>query len=358
MNLARIDPEERRGVSATVPRGAESRSRTGFEATLAFLSRPENYPDATRTVERIETHLSWVFLTERHAYKLKKAIHDEFVDLRRVEARRARCEEEIRLNRRLSADVYLDTIAIRRDSGGRLALSGTGEPIDWLVRMRRLPAARMLDAIITSGAFEGSMLVPVINLLCRLYRDAVVPLSGRVYRARLDEIVVGNLRDLSRPEFGLPKSIVDRLCSEQRRYLGRGSIFDARAHSLRIVEGHGDLRPEHICIETPPSIIDALDFSATLRTLDAADELGFLALECERLGAPDARNQIFREYARQTGDEPPDPLIHFYQSLRAAVRARLAIRHLRDPDVRDRERWPAVARRYLELAGSHLGHCV
>jgi len=328
-----------------------------LRTVVGFLSQPASYPDAPAGVECVETHLSWVFLTDRYAFKLKKPVHDEFVDLRDIEARRLRCEEELRLNRRLSPDVYLGTVAVRSDGRGGLTMGDSGVAVDWLVWMRRLPANRMLDAIILSRSFDGSMLVPVIGLLCGLYRRSVVPLAADVHRGQLAEIVSGNQIDLSRPEFALPTPIVDRLCSEQLRFLDRRPLFEERARALRIVEGHGDLRPEHVCLEARPAIIDALDFSAKLRTLDAADELGFLALECERLGAPDARSRIFLEYARETGDHPPESLVHFYQSLRATVRARLAIRHLRDPTVRDRERWPAVAKRYLELADLHLGQC-
>src|SRR3990170_2390421 len=116
-------------------------------AKIAFLGRAEAYPDETASVERIETHMSWVFLTDRRAYKLKKPVRTSYLDHQTVEARRHACAEELRLNRRLAADVYLDLVPLTI-TGDVPTLGGTGEIVDWLVVMRRLPAERMLSNVI------------------------------------------------------------------------------------------------------------------------------------------------------------------------------------------------------------------
>jgi aminoglycoside phosphotransferase family enzyme len=184
-----------------------------------------------------------------------------------------------------------------------------------------------------------------------------VSVDEDAYRRHLDETIRTTERELRRPEFGLPLDIVERIASKQRRVAEREEPFDARVRESRIVEGHGDLRPEHVCLEATPQIIDALEASRELRRVDAIDVLGFLALVCERLGAPKARHSIFEVYRRYTGDPAPDALIHFYQSFRAFLRARLAIRHLLDEDARDHHRWPVQAQRYLDLALAHIERC-
>jgi aminoglycoside phosphotransferase family enzyme len=131
--------------------------------------------------------------------------------------------------------------------------------------------------------------------------------------------------------------------------LRRDRLFDDRVREGRIVEGHGDLRPEHVCLEATPRIIDCLDFSCDLRTLDSADEIAFLALECERLGAPAVGGALLERYRDRCGDAVPDELVGFYRSCRACIRATLAIRHLDEP-VLSRAKWQAQARDYLELA--------
>ncbi|MDR6203942.1 hypothetical protein [Paraburkholderia graminis] len=131
--------------------------------------------------------------------------------------------------------------------------------------------------------------------------------------------------------------------------------FDRRVREGRIVEGHGDLRPEHVCLAPPPplAIIDCLEFSPEYRTLDTVDELGFLALECERLGAPEFGNVLLETYGAVTGDSPGAALVHFYQSYRAAVRAKIAAWHLREEIFRDSPKWMDRARQYLDRAQQH-----
>ena len=115
------------------------------EAKLAFLAQRAAYSDRPCRVECIETHMAWVFLTDRHAFKLKKPVRYEFLDFSTVEARRQDCAREIELNRRLAADVYLESVPLSVGADGLLQLGGDGEIVDWLVKMRRLPRERMLD---------------------------------------------------------------------------------------------------------------------------------------------------------------------------------------------------------------------
>ena len=129
------------------------------------------------------------------------------------------------------------------------------------------------------------------------------------------------------------------------------SVVAQRAEQRRIVDGHGDLRPEHILLGTAPLIIDCLEFRADLRRLDPVGELAFLAMECERLGAPLIGRILFRRYRVSTGDDPPPALIAFYKAMSALIRARIAILHLREKPVRDPQKWPRRAAEYLAIAG-------
>jgi len=142
----------------------------------------------------------------------------------------------------------------------------------------------------------------------------------------------------------------------QNEFLQRApELFDRRAMEGRVVEGHGDLRPEHVSLESPPVIFDRLEFNRSFRIIDPADELAFLAMECERLGAPQVEQELFGVYHRITGDHPPLQLVHFYKAHRACVRARLAIWHLRDLEKSVWPRWRTVAGEYLRLAESYAG---
>lgn len=334
-------------------------SDPGLGAKVAFLSRPASYAEPTQRVEVLETHMSWVFLTDTTAWKLKKPVRSSHLDLGTEAARRANCEEELRLNRRLSDDVYLGSVPLALDAQRGLRLGGGDNVVDWLVKMRRLPGERMLDRLLRERTLRREDLVRAIERLARFYRDAApVEMLPVQYRARFVAEIAENRRELGAPVYGLPLEWVEVICAQQLVVLEhQPGLFDERAFTGRIVEAHGDLRPEHICLEERPQIIDCLEFSHGLRLLDPVDELGFLALECERLGAPELATTIFGTYTAVTGDAPPAVLVHFYQSYRACVRARIAIRHLADAAPREPAKWPAQARAYLALAREHLQRC-
>nr|MBP8296428.1 hypothetical protein [Burkholderiales bacterium] len=154
--------------------------------------------------------------------------------------------------------------------------------------------------------------------------------------------------------FGLAADPIRAACAAQLAFLEqRAELFDRRVRAGRIVEGHGDLRPEHVCLRPLLAIIDCLEFSRELRILDAADELAYLALECERLGAAWAGGALFEAYTHVTGDAPDPALIHFHQSFRACLRAKIALWHLKEVRFRSSPKWKQLALEYLHLAGAH-----
>ncbi len=108
-------------------------------AKVAFLSRPGSYPEPTLRVDAIETHMSWVFLTDRHAWKLKKPVRYDYLDFSTAAVRRQHCIEEVRLNRRLTSGVYLEAVPLTQNADGQLSFGPAATVVDWLVRMRRLP---------------------------------------------------------------------------------------------------------------------------------------------------------------------------------------------------------------------------
>lgn len=329
---------------------------TGLDARLAFLRLPSSYPQPTPDVEAIETHMSWVFLTRDYAYKLKKPIRHDIFDFRSLDARKHFCDEELRLNRRLAQDVYLAVVPLTIDAGSCLHLEADGNPVDWLVKMVRLPAERMLDRMVRDGTATPHDIRRIARRLADFYRnEPAIILEARSCLAVFLHEVARNRRELLSAEYGLPAARVRRICDAHRAFLRScPQLIEERVRGLRMVEGHGDLRPEHVSIGKKIAIIDCMEAERRLRIVDPADETGFLALELERSGAPDLAALLLQAYTKETGDAPAAPLMAFYQSFRACVRARLAIRHLDDGRFRASDKWRARALDYLDLAELHL----
>ena len=330
----------------------EPRGNVDLGDKVAALSSVDAYPEMPSRVDRVETHKSWVFLTDTRAYKLKKPIRYNAVDLQSLERRRQNCREEVRLNRRLAADVYHGIAPLTADEQQRLAVDGPGEVVDWLVVMRRLPAERMLDDLIRRDALNEADVSAVARLLSNFYRQSPpVGITPLEYRERLRADILVNREEIGRTSYNLPSDTVQRVHGTQLTLLeGQPLLFDTRVGEGRVVEGHGDLRASHVCLEEPPVIFDCLEFDCDLRIVDAADELAFLALECERLGAAWVGPLLFADYERLTLDHPPRQLVDFYKTYRACVWARLALWRTHEIEKSGWSKWVSRASEYLHLA--------
>ncbi|WP_286292582.1 hypothetical protein [Methylomarinovum tepidoasis] len=318
-------------------------------AKLALLRDPAAYPDRPARVEVVETHMAWVFLTDRHAYKLKKPLRRPYLDFSTVAARGYYCREEVRLNRPLAPGVYLGVLPLTA-SGARLALDGDGEIVDWLVWMRRLPGPLMLDRLLQENRLEAWMLPALAAKVAAFHRQcAPVLADGEACRVHYRCWLDANARALQRLRNLWGGWDCRRLLERQRAFLeNHRSLFDQRARSGCVIEGHGDLRPEHVCFETRgPQVFDRLEFNRDFRLLDRADEVAYLALECAWLGHAQAGLTFLAHYRRYSGDDWPPALLAFYLAYRATLRGRLLLTRVREEG---QGRWLPRAWRYLALA--------
>lgn len=320
------------------------------EEKVRFLSSPGSYP-GLETVDVEETHMSWVFLVGPRVYKLKKPVRYPFLDFSTIEARKANCLEEMRLNRRLAPDVYLGVVPLTCDPDGRLAIGGQGQPVDWLVLMRRLPAHLMLDRRIGDGSITEAEIVVLADLLSDFYRDAArAETSAADYVGQFEREHRQNWAVLTDSRFPLDAGTTRRALDVADRVIRSRHLLEERVSSQRVLDGHGDLRPEHVCLEAPPVIYDCLEFNRSLRMVDAIDELSFLGMECHFLGNRWIGGLLLSRYSEASGDRPPRELAEFYRCYRACLRARLSLVHLIEGDKRKPEKWLPQAARYVSLA--------
>ena len=328
------------------------------------LLRPEAYPDdATSSVSLRTTHASWVFLIGASAWKLKRPVNFGFLDFRTVEARRQACEDEVRLNRRLAPDVYVDVVPVRKTASGH-ALWGEGPVVDWAVHMRRLPDDASAEALLARGQLDAGALSQVALRLASFFAEArPAPWFGAPAALRLN--VTENFTEVA-PFVG---DLLDQetLNDVQAFQLGRltenAPRFAARVAGGRIREGHGDLRLEHVYFlpgdagERRTAIIDCIEFSERFRCGDSAAEVAFLAMELEAAARPDLAAGFLARYAEASDDFGLYGVLDFYLSYRAWVRGKVAAIVATDPttapDVRLQKR--AEAARDFRLARSFAG---
>lgn len=343
-------------VDRMADEGVASRASPGLAEKVAFLSQSSAYAHAPLRVETRETHMSFVFLAGERVYKLKKPVRYPFLDFSTLAARELNCREEVRLNRRLAPDIYLGVQPLTFSVKIGFAIGGEGLVVDWLVEMRRLPAERMLDRLISVDAMKPALIDALGAHLAQFYRNAVPSwIEPAVYSARFFHEQAINRDILARETFAIDRvrtrQILDRLdnCLMQNHTRLESRVIDGA-----VVDGHGDLRPEHICMDSPIAIFDCLEFSPMLRQVDPFDEVAFLGVECRFLNAASTGAAIERAFAVRMAQIPPAALSAFYGAWRAALRARLSLAHLLEPSPRQPGKWEPQAARYLEIAESLL----
>jgi aminoglycoside phosphotransferase family enzyme len=208
----------------------------------------------------------------------------------------------------------------------------------------------MLPQLIAAHQVTPQDIDSLVDLFGSFYRTApAAPLSESDYRARFQCALASNREVLLRPQFKLRNAAlaIDRLGAALA--LGAGLLRD-RVSRHRILDGHGDLRPEHVCLLQPPVVFDCLEFNSLLRQRDPFDEISFLGMECGMAGAPWIGPQLVAGLAHALNDPPHAALMHFYTAHCALLRARLAMAHLLDPEPRLPQKWPPQAERYIARA--------
>jgi aminoglycoside phosphotransferase family enzyme len=331
--------------------GSDIAATTGdFAEVVAFLSNPASHPGHP-PVDLIETHMSLVFLAGDRVYKMKKPVRLAFVDYRTIETRRVNCERETGLNQRLAPGVYLGTLPLFRRRDGTVGWSGDGEVVEWLVAMRRLDPERLLDRVAGEGRLEPTDVDRLCDLLAHFYAETPrigVPVAELLrWWGESVRFVEASLAD---PLFQLQTGQVARVAAGLRGFLAGGeALLAERLASGCILDGHGDLRPEHVHLGPPVVLIDRLEFEERLRWADPFDEAVFLGMECARLGAHWVERRLLEGLSLSLSP-PPARLLAFYRCYRASLRARLSIEHLRDPHPRSPERWRPQTEAYLALA--------
>jgi aminoglycoside phosphotransferase family enzyme len=234
-------------MSSRLGRSFDGRNTPALDDKIRFLSRLETYPGNMGRVIARKTHMSWIFRAGERVYKLKKPVRFPYLDFSALARRATACRAEYLLNRRLAADVYLGVVPLTISASG-LAISGNGPVVDWLVVMRRLEENETLEAALRGAWLKPSQVDRLSVTLGAFYAHAPrVQLEPAHLVFAWQKALVENCRVLLNARFGLPQGCVARIAQVQRRFvMKRCALLLARIRARRLVDAHGDLRPEHI----------------------------------------------------------------------------------------------------------------
>ena len=326
-----------------------------LDRIVVAMSDPAFYPERTDHVDVIQTHISFIFLTDKHAFKVKKPVDFGFLDYTTLARRSALCEREVALNSRLCPSTYLGVVAIC-DDGGRLSLGGAGTPVEYAVKMVRLPKDRMLRQVLLRGEGDPAMLQRVARTLAEFHDaaetgpeiQAMKGLAGVTFNCEENFAQTEKYVDTL-----VPRERFERIRTGTRLFLKRrAALFEDRARRGRVRDGHGDLHLDSICITDPIRIFDCIEFNERFRYQDVAEEVAFLAMDLEFTGHGDLAAAFVDAYVEASGDGELRELLAFYKAYRAYVRAKVSSFQSDDAMVSaaDKARLRDTAARYYELA--------
>lgn len=307
--------------------------------------------------ERIDTHISVVFLAGDRAYKLKRALATTYLDYRDIEARKRGSEREVALNRRTAPELYIQAVPVTVDSHDRLAIGGNGVPLDWLVEMQRFDPGETFDALIGETGLGCTLLIQLADACAELHRSARVIEHGD-FQAILASVISGNCKELAAAGNRVfsPVEIETLTARHNELFQKLMPIMDRRAKDSRVRECHGDLHLGNICLfRGRPLIFDAIEFNEDLNRTDTLYDIGFLLMDLIAHDQRHAANTVFNRYLSRNPDFDGIRVLPLYQSVRAAIRAHvLAKSALQTVDKSTETLLTVRARRYLDVARTLL----
>jgi hypothetical protein len=325
---------------------------------VAALMDPAAYPEPTREVALIQTHISWVFLTDGFAYKVKKPVDLGFLNFTTLRRRHHYLKEELVLNRRLCPDIYLEVLPIVESRQG-VRLGGQGHPIEYILRMIRMPQDRMMDEVADRGKLHREHLDRIIARLTPFYEKAAT--GPRINKYGEPAIIAYNHEENFSRTAALageliPRALFAEIRDFARSFLSRHRpLFLKRIREGRIRDCHGDLHMKNICLADHIYIFDCIEFNHRFRYGDVAADIDFLAMDLDFHGFKDLGRYFVARFAEAARDPDLLQVLDFYKCYRACVRGKIYAFSAQDPDqpaaARDQAR--ETARAYFALAGEY-----
>jgi aminoglycoside phosphotransferase family enzyme/predicted kinase len=293
-----------------------------------------------------ETHVSRIFLTGDRAWKLKKAVTLPYLDFSSLDQRRAACEREVELNRRTAPELYLGCRAVYRGGDGQLGFAPQGEPVEWLIEMRRFSADATFDCLADAGQLDVALIETLADAIATFHTRAETVDAGAVDTVTRTLTFNDAAFERRAPEC-LPAAELSAFrIALQAEFERQQALLATRQAAGRMRHGHGDLHLRNIAlIDGRPVLFDCLEFDDGLAEIDTLYDFAFLLMDLLHHGCRDLANRALNRYLEASGDYDGLALLPLYVALRAAIRCHIAAMTPAGGD---------EARRYLALAQGAL----
>jgi len=321
---------------------------------IQALLNPAAYPHPVAKIELIETHISWVLLTGQYAYKIKKNIQFDFLDFSTLEKRHFYCKEELRLNRRLAPDLYLQVVPIT-GTPEQPQINGSGEVMEYAVQMKQFAGNLLLSDLADQGSLDAAIIDQLADLTADFHLHAKADISSSRYGTaeEIQHWFLGNFAHI-RPLLKDEKVLQQLLRLEQwggQELLKNTPLIVQRKQQGFIRECHGDLHLGNIAlIDNQVTPFDGIEFNQGLHWIDVISEIAFVVMDLQQRGLAQFAYRFLNRYLSQSGDYQGLTLLPYYLVYRAMVRAKVALlrwqQHKNAQDLREAENYMNLAENF------------
>jgi aminoglycoside phosphotransferase family enzyme len=318
------------------------------------LMKPEAYDEDPGSIELVQTHISFVFLTAKFVYKVKKAVNFGFLDFSTFEKRRFFCERELELNRRLCDDMYLEVVPINKSNG--IKIKGDGETVEYAVKMKRMPQNKIMSKLLEENKVDSRLIGEIAKIIADFHAKAEtnerinefgsLAIIGTNWRENFEQTEEYVGKTITAENFKLIHEGVENFMKKSE------PLFDERMAKGKIRDCHGDIHSGNIFVVDKVYIFDAIEFNERFRYSDVAADVAFLAMDLDFRERPALSDFFVEKYIEYSGDLELRTLLPFYKCYRAYVRGKVVGFRLKDPNINEQEKAASVkeAKSYFKLA--------
>ncbi|MFA7383330.1 MAG: hypothetical protein WC001_07760 [Desulfurivibrionaceae bacterium] len=325
---------------------------------IQSLLKPEAYPHSAPEITLVQTHISYVLLAGAFVYKIKKPVDFGFLNFTTLERRKYFCEQELLLNRRLCPSLYLGLVAITEQDGA-FSLDTPGTPVEYAVKMARMPEERMMAKVIAQGGLTREILDRIITILVPFYAKTETGTAIEQF-GTAQAVGVNVLENFEQTQGFIGCSALNReqfetISTYARAFLAKEDLFAERIKAGRIRDCHGDLYSANICLAEEIYIYDCIEFNQRFRYCDVASDVAFLAMDLDFHGLPGLSGYFIEQFCQAAGDTSLLPMLNFYKCYRAYVRGKIGLftAHAPEVDPATAENSLTLAKKYFALAQSY-----
>ncbi len=324
---------------------------------IEALMKPEVYEENPGSIEIVQTHISAVFLTNNFVYKVKKAVNFGFLDFTTLEKRRVFCEKELKLNRRLCGDMYLEVVPINK--ADIFKIKGEGETVEYAVKMKRLPQEKIMSKLLEENKVDGKLVDRIAKIIAEFHSKAetnseiseygALPTIETNWKENFEQTEEFIGKSISADDFNLIRGKVEGFIKKN------ATLFKKRMSEKRVRDCHGDIHSGNIFITDKVYIFDAIEFNERFRYSDTASDVAFLAMDLDYKKRTDLSDIFVEKYVEYSGDQELTKLLPFYKCYRAYVRGKVTSFKLNDPNINAEDKTAAVeeANAYFKLAAKY-----